>query len=260
MLMDPVDGAYIKDSVFYETGSPVWSFTPSGSNAATSDYENNYFYVSVINHRAIHFPNGHSVTNTKTFNITNNLIRLTGNGSHYGILMQQTDTDYAINVYNNTIVCDAAGTGYAYRALNEPATTLWYDNIATGCANGFEHTGSSVHDYNLAYNNSTNFGGSWSAEANEITTDPDHQTHDDSALGVPSWADDYHLGTSSNAIDAGSQTASAAGMDAKHAADTGVNDSGTVDIGHHYPTAAGVPVADTPQFQPAGMRLNGVRF
>lgn len=193
-----------------------------------------------------------SATTNGTVNIKNNLMLMSTSNSYFGIRFLQ-DNNFTIdaNVYNNTIVCLDPSTNITGIDVDDThAGVIVKDNIVakgavSNCPKAYEaNVGDNHdHDYNMAYGATTAWSGSWVEATNEVddvdeSANPDFTEHTDD--NIPTWADDYHLGPSqSDAVDGGSRSASAAGLDDRHALSTGSNDSGTVDLGFHYPSADG---------------------
>jgi len=149
-------------------------------------------------------------------------------------------------IRNNTVFCteNVGDTRGIYSYTPDITTTTVQDNIVVGCTTGYltNAVGETdlIEDHNLAYNNGTDWGNGFGGGTGDITTTPDFGTHDDAASGVPEWANDYHLGTSTTAVDAGSRSSSAAGLDALHTVVAATTDSGDVDLGFHFPVATPV--------------------
>jgi len=194
------------------------------------------------------------------FIIENNLfITESSSDAHFLYLESRDNANVSFTINNNTIVCNNAGhtgTGFYFYTHGTIPNIQISDNIVQGCGAGFNALVFDIptgkHYNNLAYNNGTDYSATWVKVASEITTTPDFQEH--AGTYTPVWADDYHLGVSSNAIDAGSTTATLAGLDGKHATDDGVNDSGTLDLGFHYFTAgAGSAMKPISKFFPISL-------
>lgn len=231
--------SWIKDSVFVATeqSGGVIEYYPWACGTSTLNIENNIIDQNGGGTGAIYIRNINTVGDVVTFK--NNLV--IDEDSLYVLFMRDFATTIPDTLYvtNNTIICESSST-HGYINVTSDTDVMVDGNIVTGCNEGYSGCGGAQCPKNLGYNNTDDFV-SWTGGATEITTTPDHQTHLDDS--VPVWADDFHLGTSSNGIDAGSDLAASFGLDDRHALDTGADDTGTVDMGFHYPTAAGEPPA-----------------
>jgi len=178
--------------------------------------------------------------------IENNLVYDHGGA---GIYLDNSCTSNSVR--NNTCV-DNRGGGALYiitNSVNNTATDNTF--VITGVDNqnytidASSQSGITLDNNNLRQTDSADCGvwggvrystlGDWqtatSQEANSFDTDP---------LFVVVSNGDYYLNLGSPCIDAGSRTASAASLDDRYPTVVNAVDSGTVDVGYHYPTAASV--------------------
>ena len=176
--------------------------------------------------------------------LRNFLIVYGGAGGGALFLSSANSTVSLLDVDNVTVICtddtNSANEGFWVDRTNGLAG-FYHNNVVVGCGIGYHgKLGDPTHDYNMAFNTDTPWSSSWvDAGANEIETTPDFTAasgHTPDSTWGPSWATPYHLGASSTADDAGSQTATAAGLDARHTVAAGTNDTGTVDLGFHFYT------------------------
>jgi hypothetical protein len=233
------DGVYyIKDSVF--TSNLLGTNVPLIINNFSSDSVDMDVYGNVFDCSDGGVAAMAAVIWQRDGNVSirDNLFIVPAGHTTQGMQLYQTNPT---EVLRNTIVVAGGGTvGAGWQGIYDRSalTDTAYDNViqcSDGGSAGTGITGFGTHAYNLAYGCTTAF--STGAGTGDITLDPDFSAHEHAEL--PAAADDFHLGVSSNAIDAGSDTAVNLGVDDAHALDTGALDTGTVDLGFHYPGGGG---------------------
>jgi hypothetical protein len=188
---------------------------------------------------------GVSIWSTRNFTLTNNLIafngvetigpppvQLGGGGIH---ISSTSDFGPPTGVMlNNTIVSNTFGFADTAAFVGSGSITLT-DNIIVGHGVGITATDQSTvtHTYNLFYENGIDYGGNVSGPTTgEIHAAP---------LFVSGPMGDFYLsqvsagqGQTSPAVDAGSRTASAAGLALLTTRNDEQGDQNLVDLGYHY--------------------------
>jgi parallel beta-helix repeat protein len=147
-------------------------------------------------------------------------------------------------VVNNTFYRNIGLTGFG-NAISlgggSPAPqSLVVNNITVGNHRGIvvskdaQTSSSYVGLYNLV---TDGYSGAAKRSVSDVTVDPLFTDPDgpDNVLGGPGSADDnFHLALASPAVNAGSDTSGALGLNQASTRDDNGNDSGTVDLGFHY--------------------------
>jgi len=173
--------------------------------------------------------------NTGTVTFKNNIVIAPGEA--VDILFQpHNDADpVSFEVTNNTFICltnnsiRPTGLTIASGANN----FQFQGNIIDGCAYNMTIANPNTRGFNSASNHGTANWGSYVTDGTDITSDPAFETYD--VDGIESEADAYHLGAAASQIDGGHAAVAATGLTGMHTVAATTEDTGSVDMGFHFP-------------------------
>ncbi len=186
---------------------------------------------------------GIDISGTKNFTLTNNLVAFnrlgitppgcclpSGGGIHIGF------NNPTGSLLNNTIVSNTLGFAGEAIAVSQGYVTLT-NNIIAGHLIGITATNQATvtHSYNQFYGNDSDYGGSVTGPTTgELNADP-------LFVSGPGLMGDFYLSQisagqaqNSPALDAGNQTATAAGLSLHTTRTDERGDQNIVDLGYHY--------------------------
>jgi hypothetical protein len=248
-----VRGLRVVTSEFATTVGSIVEFSASATSDADLTLIESYFYQdsTTLTGNVVRFANSSRTTGTNV--VKNNFWEITdANATSYALNMLALNTT-TTEVRNNTFQYDVGGSrGIYINSLQAGGSATATDNYieCNGLTNVVAYHGATIngtwtHENNFSDGCGSNtFATHWVEGASESSSTDcvlkaGDGVHSDNDF-VPSWAENFHVASGSNCVDAGSRTASAAGLDEYHIIDDATLDTGTVDVGAHFAPGAAV--------------------